>query len=131
MKEQTFSILNFPLRSVDPLCCCLVAKSCPKSFVILWTVAHQAPLSVHGISQARILEYKLLNQNDDFSLQLCKLKIKKKKKTQPALNISHIKERRFREIANESDEIFVQSSAALSVSFHTSYFKMLAGVISG
>ena len=80
MKEQTFSILNFPLRSVDPLCCCLVAKSCPKSFVILWTVAHQAPLSVHGISQARILEYKLLNQNDDFSLQLCKLKIKKKKK---------------------------------------------------
>ena len=83
--------------------------------------------SVHGISQARILEYKLLNQNDDFSLQLCKLKIIIIK----ALNISHTKERHFREIANESDEIFVQSSAALSFSFHTSYFKMLAGVISG
>ena len=30
MKGQTFSILNFPLRSIDPFCC-LVAKSCPNS----------------------------------------------------------------------------------------------------
>ena len=44
--------------------------------------------------------------------------------------ISHIK-KSFREISNESDEIFVQSSAALSVSFLTSYFNMLAGVASG
>ena len=46
MKGQTFSILNFPLRSISPFCFRLVAKSCPNSFVILWTVAHQAPLSV-------------------------------------------------------------------------------------
>ena len=33
----------------------LVAKSCP-TLVTPWTVAHQAPL-VHGISQARVLEW--------------------------------------------------------------------------
>ena len=34
---------------------CLVTQSCPTLFVTLWTVAHQAPLSM-GILQARILE---------------------------------------------------------------------------
>ena len=37
--------------------CCLVAKVMPDSFVTLWTVACQAPSSVLGISQARILEW--------------------------------------------------------------------------
>ena len=35
---------------------CLVTQSCPTLFVTLWTVAHQAPLSM-GILQARILEW--------------------------------------------------------------------------
>ena len=37
--------------------CCLVAKVMPDSFVTLWTVACQAPSSVLGISQTRILEW--------------------------------------------------------------------------
>ena len=41
-------------------CCCLVAKSCD-SFVTPWTVARAS--SVHGISQARILEWVAISSS--------------------------------------------------------------------
>ena len=37
--------------------CCLVAKSCPTLFETPWTVCSPTDSSVHGISQARILEW--------------------------------------------------------------------------
>ena len=44
------------------LCCCcyFVAKSCPDYFATAWAIACQAPSSLHGISQARILEWVAL-----------------------------------------------------------------------
>ena len=41
---------------VVAVCGCLVSKLCLTLFVTTWTITHQAP-SVHGISQARILEW--------------------------------------------------------------------------
>ena len=38
-------------------CCCLITKLCPTLFAIPWTVASLPGSSVHGIAQARILEW--------------------------------------------------------------------------
>ena len=38
-------------------CCCLIAKSCLTLFATLWTIACLPGSSVHGIAQARILEW--------------------------------------------------------------------------
>ena len=45
--------IKVPLN-VSGICC---AFSQVRLFATPWTVAHQAPLSVHGILQARILEW--------------------------------------------------------------------------
>ena len=41
--------------------CCLVTKSCPTLFASPWTVCSPTGSSVHGISQARILEWVLIS----------------------------------------------------------------------
>ena len=38
-------------------CCCLITKLCPTLFAIPWIVASLPGSSVHGIAQARILEW--------------------------------------------------------------------------
>ena len=53
IKVSNAALLRIPIKGLS--CCCLVTKLC-LTLMTLWTVARQAP-SVHGISQARILEW--------------------------------------------------------------------------
>ena len=57
MEKTTFLIILFNHLNLTQ-CACICAKSLSRVrlFVTLWTVAHQAPLSM-GILQAKILEW--------------------------------------------------------------------------
>ena len=50
---------------------CVYLLSCVLLFVTLWTVAHQAPLSM-GILQARILEWVAMPSSRDARLSITK-----------------------------------------------------------
>ena len=52
-----FLLGNSYIKHEFPMCCVLSRSSRVRHFATLWTVAHQAGSSVHGIFQARILEW--------------------------------------------------------------------------
>ena len=45
------------------ICCYCAVLSHVQLFSTPWTVAHQAPLSVHGVSQARVLEWVAISSS--------------------------------------------------------------------